>query len=67
MTDKNGNPTGAIMIQRGVGTISWDYVPDAPFVVDKAPAGKKPRLKEYRFLGAFLSVDWVDSEILYRF
>ena len=42
MTDKNGKPTGAIMIQRGVGTISWDYAPDAPFVVDKAPASKKP-------------------------
>ena len=41
LKDKNGNKTGSIVIQRGVGTISWDYAPPEQFVVDKA-AAKKP-------------------------
>ncbi len=41
LKDKNGNKTGSIVIQRGVGTISWDYAPPEVFVVDKA-AAKKP-------------------------
>ena len=43
LKDKNGNKTGSIVIQRGVGTISWDYAPPEQFVVDKAAATtKKP-------------------------
>lgn len=43
LKDKNGNKTGSIIIQRGVGTISWDYAPPEQFVVDKAAATtKKP-------------------------
>jgi RecA-family ATPase len=42
LKDKNGNKTGSIVIQRGVGTISWDYAPPEKFVVDKAAATKKP-------------------------
>jgi RecA-family ATPase len=42
LKDKNGNKTGSIVIQRGVGTISWDYAPPEQFVVDKAAAAKKP-------------------------
>jgi RecA-family ATPase len=41
LKDKNGNKTGSIVIQRGVGTISWDYAPPEQFVVDKS-AAKKP-------------------------
>lgn len=42
LKDKNGNKTGSIVIQRGVGTISWDYAPPEQFIVDKAAATKKP-------------------------
>jgi len=43
LKDKNGNKTGSIVIQRGVGTISWDYADPEKFVVDKAAATtKKP-------------------------
>ena len=42
LKDKNGNKTGSIVIQRGVGTISWDYAPPEQFVVDKASVAKKP-------------------------
>jgi len=42
LKDKNGNKTGSIVIQRGVGTISWDYADPEKFVVDKAAAAKKP-------------------------
>ena len=42
LKDKNGNKTGSIVIQRGVGTISWDYAPPEQFVVDKAATTKKP-------------------------
>jgi RecA-family ATPase len=41
LKDKNGNKTGSIVIQRGVGTISWDYADPEKFVVDKS-AAKKP-------------------------
>lgn len=41
LKDKNGNKTGSIVIQRGVGTISWDYAEPEKFVVDKA-SSKKP-------------------------
>ena len=40
MKDKEGNQCGSIIIQRGVGTVSWDYAPPEVFKVDKA-AGKK--------------------------
>lgn len=41
MIDKNLNKTGSIFIQRGVGTISWNYAEPEKFVVDKA-SSKKP-------------------------
>jgi DNA polymerase elongation subunit (family B) len=40
MKDKEGNQCGSIIIQRGIGTVSWDYAPPEVFKVDKA-AGKK--------------------------
>jgi hypothetical protein len=39
--DKNRKKTGSITIQRGVGTIRWDYAEPEKFVVDKS-AAKKP-------------------------
>lgn len=41
LEDKENKKVGSIVIQRGVGTISWDYAPPEQFVVDKA-AAKKP-------------------------
>lgn len=41
LKDKDGKQTGAITIQRGVGTISWNYAEPEKFVVDKESA-KKP-------------------------
>lgn len=41
LENKENKKVGSIVIQRGVGTISWDYAPPEQFVVDKA-AAKKP-------------------------
>lgn len=41
LQDKEQKKAGSIIIQRGVGTISWDYAPPEQFVVDKSTA-KKP-------------------------
>jgi RecA-family ATPase len=41
MMDDNEKKTGSILIQRGVGTISWKYAEAEKFVVDKS-AAKKP-------------------------
>lgn len=43
LRDKEGKKAGSIIIQRGIGTISWDYAPPEVFVVDKTAATtKKP-------------------------
>jgi hypothetical protein len=44
LQDKENKKAGSIIIQRGVGTISWDYAPPEQFVVDKESA-KKPYVK----------------------
>ena len=41
LQDKDKQKTGSITIQRGVGTIRWDYAEPEKFVVDKS-AAKKP-------------------------
>lgn len=43
LRDKDNKKVGSIIIQRGVGTISWTHAEPEKFVVDKAAAKKRTR------------------------